>query len=81
MSAIEEEILERLHQLGTADQQKVLEFIEGLRQPERHYTPLELLTLPEEERNRIIEESFRLAQDEDFETFEAYSEEPLDDEP
>ncbi len=82
MSMLEHEIIERLHQLQTDAQQKVLEFIEGLQYDQSHYySPLDLLALPQEEQDRIIAESFRLAENEDFETFEAYSEEPIDDEP
>ncbi len=82
MSTIEHEIIQRLHQLQTDAQQKVLEFIEDLQyEQDHHYSPLDLLRLPEIEQDRLITESFRLAENEDFETFEAYSEEPIDDEP
>ena len=82
MSTIEREIIERLQQLQTDKQQQVLEFIERLQfEQSHHYSPLDLLALPEEDQNRIIAESFRLAENEDFETFEAYSEESIDDNP
>jgi hypothetical protein len=38
-----------------------------------------LLSLLLEERNRLIEESIALASDEDFEVFEAYEEEAIDE--
>ena len=39
----------------------------------------ELMKLSLEEHKRLIEEAFALAADEDFETFEAYSEEDFDE--
>jgi hypothetical protein len=81
MSAIEQQIIERLHQLGTDDQEKVLAFMESLHDkvPKR-YSPRELMRLPAEERDRLVAEAFDRAATMDFETFEAYTEE-LDDEP
>jgi|GEM_PF-4334104 len=45
----------------------------------RFYTAEELIKMPLEERNRHVAEALELAKDEDFEIFEAYSEEDLDD--
>ncbi len=83
MGTIEQEIIERLLQLGAEEQQAVLDYVKALQEPvllppRAHYSPTELLKLPAPIRDKIIAESFRLAQDEDFEIFEAYSEEPLD---
>ncbi len=81
MSTLEQEIIDRLHKLGSDEQQKVLDFIERLqRRSPRHYTASELIQLPDEERDRLVAEAFDRAATMDFEIFEAYSEEPLDDE-
>ncbi len=79
MSALEQEIIERLHKLGSEEQQKVLDFIERLqhRSPQ-HYSATELMQLPEEERDHLVAEAFDQAANMEFEIFEAYSEEPLD---
>jgi hypothetical protein len=80
MNTVEQDIIYRLHQLDPEKQRQVLDFIEQLRkQPPRHYSPRELMQLPAAERDRIVAEAFRLAENEDFEIFEAYSEEPLDE--
>lgn len=82
MSTLEQEILKRLHKLTTDDQHKVLEFMETLHQPPKTSTRVsDLLNLPVSERERLIAQAFELAANEDFETFEAYSEESFDDEP
>jgi len=77
MSAIDQTILNELHKLTETDQHQVLDFIRYLQQPT--YTALELLKLSPELRQHYIAKSFALAQNEDFEIFEAYSEEDLDD--
>ena len=72
MSAIEQEIIKHLHQLGSDDQKKVLDFIERLHQQEaKRYSPRELMKLPAEERDRIVGEAFNRAATMDFESFEA----------
>ena len=80
MNTLEQEIAQRVHQLDSAEQEKVLAFIEGLRKHAKRYSPRELMALPAEERDRIVAEAFDRAADMDFETFEAYSQESLDDE-
>lgn len=80
MAAIEQEILEKLAHLDDAQKKRVLEFVQSIGENRpKSYTARELLKLPEAERQRIIAESFRVAVDEDFEIFEAYSEEEIDD--
>ena len=81
MSTVQQEIIDRLQTLDQNDQRRVLDFIAHLHEPpQKHYSPRELMRLPATERDRIVAESFKLAEDEDFETFEAYSEEPFGDE-
>ena len=43
--------------------------------PEKRYSARELMKLPFEERNNLVMAALELAVDEDFEVFEAYSEE------
>jgi len=45
------------------------------------YSARDLMKLPLEQRERIIAEAFACAAEEDFEIFEAYSEENLDESP
>lgn len=72
MSMLEQEIVERLHQMTTDEQHKVLEFMETLQQPPKTAIRVsDLLELPDSERERLIAQSFELAANEDFETFEA----------
>lgn len=80
MNTVEQEIIQRIHQLDSADQEKVLAFVERLRKQPKRYSPRELMALPAEERDRLVAEAFDLAANMDFETFEAYSQEPLDEE-
>ena len=70
MTAIEQKIIQRLQQLASDDQEKVLEFIENLQQP-KQYSPRELMKLSPEERDRMVKEAFDRAALMDFETFEA----------
>jgi hypothetical protein len=78
MTTLEQELIEKIHHLDEAKQRRILEFVEEIENP-RTYTALELLELPIEERERYIARSFELAANEDFEIFEAYSEDDFDD--
>jgi hypothetical protein len=78
MSAIEQEILQRFHRLAPEHQRQVLAFLEQLER-ERPLSALELLRLPAEERQRRVQAAIAAAADENFETFEAYSEESIND--
>lgn len=78
MSTLEQELMEKISQLNEDQQRRILEIVETIDKP-RTYTALELLALPAEERERYIARSFELAANENFETFEAYSEEDFDD--
>lgn len=76
MAAIEQEILDKLARMNEAQKQRVLEFVRDIETlPQKTYSAEELLKLPLEERERLVAESLALAADEDFEIFEAYSEE------
>ncbi len=78
MSTVQQKIIDRLQTLDQTDQRRVLDFITHLHeQPQTHYSPRELMKPPAAERDRIVAESFKLAEDEDFETFEAYTGEPF----
>ncbi len=78
MNAIEQQILEKVSHLEGEQQKRVLEFVEGLFNTSKTPTAVELMQLPLEERNAILRAQLALAADEDFEDFEAYSEEDLD---
>jgi hypothetical protein len=81
MNAIEQQILEKVSRLEPAQKQRVLAFVEQLATQKQNYTARELMRLPVEERNAILQMQLAQAADEDFESFEAYSEENLDDLP
>ena len=81
VDAIEQQILEKVRRLEAAQKQRVLAFVEQIATPKQHYTARELMRLPIEERNAILQAQLAQAADEDFETFEACSEEDLDDTP
>lgn len=78
MSTLDQEILETIRQFDEAQKRRVLEFVQHL-QGEKVYSARELMKLPLEERRRLVEASIAAAAGEDFEIFEAYSEETFDD--
>jgi hypothetical protein len=81
MSALEQEIIERIHALDEERQKRVLNFIRALESSSpMRLSASELLKLPLEERNRLVKIALESSANEDFEIFEAYSEENLDDE-
>lgn len=75
---IEQEILDVVRQLDEIQKRRVLEFVQHI-QGEKVYSARELMKLPLEERQRLVEASLAAAADEDFEIFEAYTEETFDD--
>jgi len=81
MSALEQELIERISRLDQEKQQKVLEFVQSIEDTpdEQTYSIYELMKLPVEERERLVIESLGRSANEDFEIFEAYSEEDFDD--
>jgi hypothetical protein len=78
MNVLEKEIIEKFQQLEPSARQRVLGFLEQL-EHERPLSALELMRLPAEERQRRVQAAIASAADEDFETFEAYSEEAIND--
>jgi uncharacterized iron-regulated protein len=74
---VEQQIVEKLHRLDDAQKRRVLEFVTALQQtPAR--PARDLLRLPPEERELLVAAAFEAAAGEDFEVFEAYSEEEPD---
>jgi hypothetical protein len=78
MNMLEKEIIEKFQQLDSSARQRVLGFLEQL-EHERPLSALELMRLPAEERQRRVQAAIASAADEDFEIFEAYSEEAIND--
>ena len=78
MSTLEREVIEKFRQLAPDARQRVLDFLEQL-EYERPLSALELMRLPAEERQRRVQAAIASAEDEDFETFETYSEEGVND--
>jgi hypothetical protein len=69
-SPINQQIIEKLHQLDEAQKEQVLQFVSTLQQL-RIYTPRDLMQLPREEQRKYIAAAFQAAAEIDFETFEA----------
>lgn len=78
MTFEEQRIVELMAHMDEAQRRELLAMARQIVLP-RTYTALELLELPKAERERYMALSFALSADEDFETFEAYSEEDIDD--
>ena len=79
MIPIQDELLHLFEQMDENQRHQLLHAARQIVQPTRHYTALELMAFPIEERERLVAESIAQAADEDFEIFEAYSEEDMDD--
>lgn len=83
MNTLEQEILSEISKLDEQRQRRVLDFIRSLETPtyptKRRYSARDLLQLPLEERERLVAESFAAAADENFEVFEANTEDDFDD--
>lgn len=81
MSALEQELIEKIKHLDEVHQKQVLEFIQLIDDPtiQKSYSVSELLKLPYEERNRLVAEALARSADEDVELFEAYGEADFDD--
>lgn len=78
MTILEQKLLERIARLQIEQQQQVLAFVEQLSVTARRYSARELMRLPLAERNAILHAQLVQSNDEDFETFEAYSEDDID---
>lgn len=80
MLTLEQSIISEVHSLDAENQQRVLDYIRSLKALyTRPYTATQLLALPPEERHQIMAAALAASADKDFEIFEAYSEELLDD--
>ena len=78
MELLEQEIIDKFQQLAPDAQARVLDFLEHIRQS-RPLSALEIMQLPIEERQKYVQSAIASATNEDFEIFEAYSEEALDE--
>jgi hypothetical protein len=78
MNGIEQQLFEKISHLSADQQQRVLEFVEELEAPRHQYSAQELMRLPPAQREAILRAQLEMAANEDFELFEAYSEEDLD---
>ncbi|MCC6612382.1 MAG: hypothetical protein IT320_02830 [Anaerolineae bacterium] len=81
MSALEQ-LQAVIRMLDDEQQARVLAFARNLTKTGKsnQLSPSDLMHLPTQERERLIEAALEASADEDFEVFEAYSEEtPLDD--
>jgi hypothetical protein len=76
--SIEQQIVEQLRFLDDVQKRRVLDFVHTLRPTPSPYTARELLHLPPDERDKLVAAAFEAAADEDFEIFEAYSEDDFD---
>jgi hypothetical protein len=76
METLEQQILDRVRNLAPDQKRQVLAFLDQL-MTERPLSARELMRLPAEERERYVKAALAAAADEDFETFEAYSEEDI----
>jgi hypothetical protein len=74
MIPIQNELLELFEQMDEQQRHQLLHVARQIVQPSHHYTARELMALPAEERERLVAQSIAQAADEDFEIFEAYSE-------
>ena len=78
MNTIEQVILAKVSQLEIDQQRRVLAFLEQLGSLLQHYSARDLMRLLSAERNAILQDQLALSVNEDFEMFEAYSEEDID---
>lgn len=74
MIPIQDELLTLFEQMDEQQRHHLLNLARKMVQPPHHYTARELMALPAEERDRLVAQSIALAANEDFEIFEAYSE-------
>jgi hypothetical protein len=82
MSALEQELIEKISHLDTEKQRQVLEFVRRLEAPQQTqtYSALELMRLPPDERNRLVVQALERSANDDIEMLEAFDESDFDDE-
>ena len=80
MTAIEHELIEKISHLDVNKQRQVLEFVRSLEEsaPSKHYSALELMSLPLTERNALVERALERSENDETELFDAYSESEID---
>lgn len=78
MEASEQAILSMWERMDKTQREQLLEAAQQIVAPPRTYTALELLDLPDEERERYIAWSFAQGAKMEFEIFESYSDEEID---
>jgi len=76
VSTLEQELMEKISHLDEDGKRQVLAFVETI--TPRFYTVNELIAMSAEERDKAIKAAFAAAANEEFEIFEAYSEEDFD---
>ena len=69
MAAVEQELIQRIQQLDDDKQQRVLAFVRSLETEPTPpaYSARELMALPPEQRQQLIQVAFALSANEDFE--------------
>lgn len=77
MATLEQELMEKISHLNEDGKRQVLDFVETI--TPRFYSLDELIAMPPEARSKAVAASFAATADEDFEIFEANSEEDFDD--
>lgn len=81
MSAIEQEIIEKVKRLDEQQKVKVLEFIQHFEVESKKSDTLdELRKMPPDERNRAVMAALQRAQNQDVEYFDVYTAADFDDE-
>jgi hypothetical protein len=79
ITSIEQEIMDKIHNLDDQAKRRVLDFVNNIHiSTPRLLTAHELMQLPFEERERLVKMALESSADEDFETFEAYTEDDFD---
>jgi hypothetical protein len=86
MSAVEDELIEKIRRLDVEKQQRVLQYVETIEDFEqpasterKYYSARELIKMPLEERNRLVSEALARSQDQDIEVLEAFDDLDFDD--
>jgi hypothetical protein len=78
MENIRQTIIDNLDKLSETQQESILTHLMAYIHENRHYSARELIKLPRELRNYLVYAALARADNEDFEIFEAYSEEDLE---
>lgn len=81
MSVIEEKLHELIQQMDDRQRSQLLNVARQIANAseDRFYSAAELIKMPAAQRAAHVAQAFEAAEEEAFETFEAYSEEPIAD--